>query len=206
MQQAYTVADSNFLFETPSLPTYPNDKGWVLVLNGAGTIIDELAYDDDWHFALIDNKEGVALERLQYDSKTQDSNNWTSASAASGFGTPTAPNSQKFAPNNSAATVSVSPKVFSPDNDGFDDFCLLDIKTQGPGFTANITIYDAQGRPVRVLQRNATVGVNNRFRWDGLNDKQQRVTPGNYIVFTDLFNLSGSRQQFKTVVTVAFRF
>ncbi len=167
--------------------------------------MDELPYSDNWHFPLLDNPDGVALERLQYEAPTDSRDNWTSAAASAGFGTPTGVNSQRYNINTGTATVSAAPKIFSPDNDGLDDYTLINLNTGGSGYTANVTIYDAQGRAVRVLQRNATVGNTGSFRWDGLNDKQQRVLPGNYIILTDLFNLEGKRQQLKTVVTVAFR-
>jgi len=65
---------------------------------------------------------------------------------------------------------------------------------------------DAAGRPVRVLQRNTTCSATGSFLWDGLNDKQQKVPVGTYIVFTEIFNLSGSRQAFKNTVSVARKF
>jgi flagellar hook assembly protein FlgD len=75
-----------------------------------------------------------------------------------------------------------------------------------PGYVANVTIYDAGGRPVRVLQRNTTIAASGSFRWDGLNDKQQRVATGNYIVLFEAFNLQGKKQAFKKGVTVARKF
>ncbi|HMI77173.1 MAG TPA: lamin tail domain-containing protein, partial [Ferruginibacter sp.] len=46
-----------------SMPSYNDDDGNVIILNAQGNITDELKYDEKWHFKLIDNREGVALER-----------------------------------------------------------------------------------------------------------------------------------------------
>jgi flagellar hook assembly protein FlgD len=80
------------------------------------------------------------------------------------------------------------------------------LKFPEPGYVANITIMDAAGRPVRVLQRNATCAATGSFRWDGLNDKQQKVAVGVYIVFTEIFNLKGQKRMIKNTVTVAGKF
>ena len=36
-----------------SLPSYPDDKGFVVLLDQQGDIIDEVDYIDDWHFKLF---------------------------------------------------------------------------------------------------------------------------------------------------------
>ncbi len=63
-------------------------------LNAQGNIIDELVYNEKWHFKLIDNDEGVALERIDYNAPTQQQDNWHSAASSVGYGTPTYKNSQ----------------------------------------------------------------------------------------------------------------
>ncbi len=74
------------------------------------------------------------------------------------------------------------------------------------GFLANITIFDAAGRPIKTLVKNALLGLTGNFRWDGLNDKNSKVPVGIYVVYTEIFNLKGNRQQFKNPIVVAARF
>lgn len=204
--QQFTVLKPAALQPIASMPSFPDDKGWAIVINNAGKIIDELPYDEKWHFALLDNKEGVALERIDYNAATNSKDNWTSAANTAGFGTPTSINSQYKTAGQPKGEITVNPKMFSPDNDGFEDFVLIEFRFPQPGYVANITIMDAAGRHIRVLQRNTTCAATGSFRWDGLNDKQQKVPLGTYIVFTEIFNLSGSRQVFKNTVSVARKF
>ena len=206
LQQEYTVGDVDNIVTLSSMPSYPDDRGWVVLMDQQGSIIDEVPYLDDWHFKLLDNEDGVALERIDADGPSNKADNWTSAAKSAGFGTPAAANSQNLAAQNSnAATLSLTPTVFSPDNDGFEDFVIVTLKPETTGYVANITILDAAGRPVRVLQRNATLGNTSNFRWDGLNDKQQRVQPGYYVVVAELYNLQGTRLRLKETVGVAIR-
>src|SRR5258708_5963546 len=79
--------------------------------------------------------------------------------ASAGYGTPTYKNSQYKLLNAIQGTIEVVPKVFSPDNDGHDDIATIQYAVTEPGYVANITIFDAAGRPVRNLLRNGTVGL-----------------------------------------------
>jgi hypothetical protein len=201
----FYVAKNPNAFTEISMPSFNDDKGNVVVLNNIGKIVDELSYSEKWHFALIDNNEGVALERIDYSQPTNKADNWTSAAKTVEFGTPTYQNSQFRADLQAQGEIAVSPKVFSPNNDGVDDFALLNYQFPAPNYVANITIYDAGGRPVRVLARNATCAQKGSFRWDGLDDKNLRVKMGTYIVFTEIFNLQGKKNSFKNTVVVAER-
>jgi hypothetical protein len=187
----------------PSMPSFNDDEGDVIILNAQGNIIDELKYDEKWHFKLIDNREGVALERIDYNAATQSQDNWHSAATSVGYGTPTYKNSQYRLDLQVQGTITVSPEIVSPDNDGMDDFATIDYNFPSPGYVANITIFDANGRPVRYLQRNALCGIKGNFRWDGLGEKSQKIPAGIYIIYTEVFNLEGKKKQFKNTIVLA---
>lgn len=204
VKQAYVAKNpDNFIDVT--MPSFNDDKGDVILLNSQGRIIDELKYDDSWHFSLIDNEEGISLERVDYNKPTQDKNNFHSAASTVGFGTPSYQNSQFRSDVILPGEVTVTPKVFSPDNDGFDDFAILNFQMQDRGNVANVTIYDAAGRPIKSLVKNATLAQTGFFRWDGLDDKLRKVPVGTYIIYTEVFNLSGRKRTFKNTVVVAAR-
>ena len=188
-----------------SMPSYNDDKGDVLILNAQGNITDELQYDEKWHFKLIDNREGVALERIDYHAATQQQDNWHSAATSAGYGTPTYKNSQYKLNDAVKGTVTVIPEIVSPDNDGMDDFATVNYVFPSAGYIANITIFDAAGRPVRYLQRNALCGISGYYRWDGLGEKNQALPVGVYIIYTEIFNLQGKTKTFKNTIVLARR-
>ena len=199
----YFVKQPTHLLQIQDLPSLPDDNGKLVLLNEQGTFLDELHYDEKWHFALIGNREAVALEKIDYSKPTQDKNNWTSASSTSGFGTPTAMNSQFLSDPQLQGAITVSPKVFSPDNDGFDDFATINYQLNEPGYVVNITIFDLNGRPVRYLVKNSTLSQQGKFFWDGLNDKQQQLPIGMYVLYAEVFNLNGRKARFKNTITLA---
>jgi len=199
----YMVQNPDAVFVVSPMPSFPDDKGDVILLNLQGAVVDEVKYVDDWQFALIANPDGVSLERIDPDGVSQEATNWHSAASTAGYGTPTYKNSQYKLLESINATIEVTPKVFSPDNDGRDDIATIQYKTTEPGYVANITIYDANGRPVRNLIKNATLGLQGYWIWDGLDDKKLKLPVGTYILFTEIFNLRGKKEIFKNVVVLA---
>ncbi|HEY6062957.1 MAG TPA: lamin tail domain-containing protein [Chitinophagaceae bacterium] len=200
----------NYLVKNPdnelivsSLPSFPDDEGDMIALNFQGNIVDEVKYKDDWHFKLIDNAEGVSLERIDPAGLSQDESNWHSAASTAGYGTPTYKNSQYKLLNSISATLAVIPKIFSPDNDGYDDIVTIQYAVTEPGYVANITVFDAAGRPVRNLVRNGILGLKGYWNWDGLDDKGNKLPVGIYIIFTEIFNLNGNKEKFKNLLVLA---
>jgi hypothetical protein len=188
-----------------SMPSFNDDEGDVIILNAQGRIVDELKYTEKWHFKLIDNREGIALERIDYNAATQNEDNWHSAATSVGYGTPTYNNSQYRLDLQVQGEIKLSPEIVSPDNDGIDDFATIDYSFPSPGYVANITIFDANGRPVRYLQRNGLCGIKGNFRWDGLGEKFQKLPVGIYVIYTEVFNLEGKKKQFKNTIVLARR-
>ena len=203
LQKNFLVKDPNSVFIIATMPSFPDDKGTVLLVNFQGAIVDELNYLDDWHFQLMASVEGVALERIDPEKPTQTADNWHSAASTAGYGTPGYKNSQYKQADNIDATIEITPKVFSPDNDGVDDIATIQYQVNETGYVANITIFDISGKLVRHLVKNATLGLKGSWNWDGLDEKGQKLLIGNYIIYTELFNLHGKKKQFKNVVVLA---
>ncbi|MCW3073359.1 MAG: hypothetical protein JWP69_428 [Flaviaesturariibacter sp.] len=205
LQMDYVVKNTAWLLTASSLPSFPDDKGVVALVNGQGAVVDEVAYTEKWHFPLITNAEGVSLERIEPGAASGAAGNWHSAASTAGFATPTYKNSQYKQTEAGNATITVSPKVFSPDNDGQDDVATLQYSVEASGYTANVTIFDAAGRPVRYLVKNGVLGLKGSWNWDGLSEKSAKLPIGTYVIFTELFNLEGKKMSFKNTVVLGRR-
>ncbi len=205
VKRDFIIHNTDAFSELSSMPSFNDDKGNVVVLNAQGKIVDELAYSEKWHFKLINNPEGVALERIDYSGITQHQDNWHSAATSVGYGTPTYKNSQYHNDQELKGEVKAIPEIFSPDNDGMDDFATIEYSFPTPGYLANITIFDAGGRAVRYLQRNALCGIKGNYRWDGLGEKDQKLPVGIYIIYIEIFNIDGKKKQFKQAIVLARR-
>ncbi len=201
----YITTNPDAFVMVQSMPSYPDDAGYVIILNSQGTIVDEVAYSDKWHFPLVSNTEGVSLERIDYYGRSVQSN-FHSAATSAGYGTPTYKNSQYRLNELVQGEIKVTPDIFSPDNDGIDDLATIGYNFPSPGYVANITIFDASGRPVRYLQRNSLSGINGYYRWDGLDDKSIQLPQGIYIIYTEIFNTEGKKKQFKNSIVLARKY
>src|SRR5690606_10795290 len=109
----YITPDPDAFLKLNSMPSFPDDKGTVIILNGQGDIIDEVSYSDNWHFALLHNTEGVSLERVDYNGPST-SANFHSAATSVGYGTPGYKNSQYHITEEVPGEITVTPETFSP--------------------------------------------------------------------------------------------
>lgn len=197
--------DSNFL-QVRSLPAYNDGEGTVVLTNHFKKTIDLFNYKDDFHLKLIDNKEGISLERVNFNLATNTPENWASASQNSKFATPGYKNSQQSNFEISDKTVDISPQVFSPDQDGYLDFTTITFNAASSDYVANITIFDLEGSIVKRLVKNQNIGNQNFFQWDGLDDTGRKTRVGSYMVYIEIFNLQGEIKSYKENVVVAAKF
>jgi len=201
--QRYPNTDESHMIPIGSMPTLPDDIGKVVLLNESTDIIDELDYDHHWHSPLLSSESGVALERIRTDLPTDLASNWTSATAATGYGTPGYQNAEYAMDSVTDQFISVEPKVFSPDMDGYQDFLFVHYQLPMAGFIGTISIYDIYGRMVRKLVDNILWGTAGSFRWDGLDDQQRLLPMGHYILIIQLFQPDGTILSRKLVTTLA---
>ncbi len=205
--EQYPNALTQNLWEINDMPSYATSEGSVLLLNPSNDVLDRLDYTEEMHFALLNDFNGVSLERIFFDAPTQDLENWHSASEVEGFATPGYKNSQALDGQNSATgPFALNLSVFSPDGDGLDDQLILDYTLNQQGYVANIQIFDIKGREVRNLVNNQLLGTEGFFTWDGLSDnKSSRIPSGLYIIYAQLFNLDGSVKGYKLPVAVTYK-
>lgn len=191
-------------FITLTMPSMTNTSG-VLVIAGKGhNEIDRFAYHENMHYALLTDKKGVALERLNFNRPTQDRSNWHSASQGVGFGTPAYQNSQ-FSLNvqTKEDAITVYPEIFSPDQDGHNDVLNIAYRFDAPGYTANLRIYDSRGRLIRTLARSYLLATEGILTWDGITDDNQKASIGIYIIHLEVFNPQGQVKTYRKTAVLA---
>lgn len=192
--EQYECQTDNFI-EMHSFPQYPNSEATVILTHNSQNI-DAIGYSEKDHYPLLTETKGVSLERID--------DGWHSA-AAPLYGTPGSRNTSFVEDKEINSEVEVVPKVFSPDNDGFDDITTINYRLDNAGFTINISIFDSEGRFIKRVADNSLAATDGRFVWDGLDSNSRIVPPGIYIVFTEIFDLQGVVKRFKNAVVVAVR-
>ncbi|SDX81281.1 lamin tail domain-containing protein [Hymenobacter psychrophilus] len=205
--QSYYLNSSepaNFL-GMPSLPSYPDDAGIVVLTSATNEPLDRFAYHKNMHLKLLDDLNGVSLERIRPEGPST-GENFHSAASAAGYATPGRPNSQYQQDPGGDQTFRLEPEVFTPDEDGQQDFTTLNYLLDQPGYAASITIYDAQGRLARRLVRNETLATTGFFQWDGLTDRGQKAAVGYYVLHIELLRPnSGEKREYRKTVVVGAR-
>ncbi|QNF31691.1 lamin tail domain-containing protein [Adhaeribacter swui] len=201
VQQHYPKAKLENFLKVSSMPSFPDEAGTVVLLNPDKQEIDRVSYHEDMHFRLIDDVNGVSLERIRLDGPSTASN-FHSAATSAGFATPGYRNSQVQEASSTAQVFTVEPKVFTPDGDGDRDFTTINYAAAKNGMVANVTVYDRAGRLIKRLIKNELLANQGFFQWDGTNDQQQKAPIGYYVLFIELFNLQGNVQTFKETVVV----
>ncbi len=200
IQTHYLCEKPHHLRPLPSLPNFTNEGGTVFLTRLNGQIVDYFNYSPDLHFPLLVNTKGVALERTMPHAVTNQPSTWHSAAATAGYGTPTGKNSQHIeeAMLVSQQLFTVSPDVFTPNQDGFLDVLVISYDYPEPGNTGTIKIFNTLGEVERQLLNNRSLGTSGQITWDGTRDDGSRCPPGIYIVWGRVFNLGGRVQEYKT--------
>jgi hypothetical protein len=198
----WSICSPNQMLEISSLPGMYDDAGKLRLLSNTGRVIDALDYQNSWHFPLLSEVEGIALERVDQQMPTQLSSNWHSAASSVRYGTPGCKNSQA-APNGSMEDViQCHPNIISPNNDGFND--LLTIRYQYPesGMIADVQIYDDRGHWIRDLVRSSLCGRSGSWIWNGRLGSGDGLSRGTYIILVRVLGIRGKRADFKRVVHI----
>ena len=102
-----------------------------------------------------------------------------------------------------SGNVTVSPKTFSPNNDGYKDVLSIAYQFKSEGYVATVTIHNADGQLINTLINNQSVGIEGAFQWDGINDNGELMPTGMYIVMMRVFDLENNQQVFKNVAVLA---
>ena len=97
----------------------------------------------------------------------------------------------------------ITPEVISPNNDGFEDFAEINLRFPDLDNRLTISIYNARGKLVKHLANNVLCGNEAQFRWEGLDDQNQLLPSGMYVVMIQYWNLSGQSKRIKRVLSIA---
>ncbi len=204
---SYLPIDPDAIYEMSSFPSYDDSEGECVIRTDSGVVLDRFMYLDDYQFPNLDDKNGVSLERHDFNRPTQDEDNWHSAASTVRYATPGYKNSQVLVATPQDLEVWLEPKTFSPDQDGVDDVVAINYLFQTSGWNTRITVFDNKGRLVKQLQQNTLLGTEaGAFTWDGTNDNLNKVQVGVYVILVEASNPNtGEVQNFKLGVVVAAR-
>ena len=184
------------------LPSMNIDEGHIALLH-ENKRVDEVKYEAGFHFELLEQTKGLSLEKINPDMNSLQPSSWHSASPSSGFATPGLKNSQYNDFINNEQVVSLSPELFSPDNDGLDDVVTISLHAGEGGYISNYWIYNSSGQIIFRNDENNLLASATHFTWDGIDENGTRAPLGIYVVFIELFNLKGDIKKYKLPFVLA---
>ncbi|MCC8146945.1 MAG: lamin tail domain-containing protein [Bacteroidales bacterium] len=195
----YSCSETALYSEPENMPPLSNTTGCVVLYNNhTGEVIDEFYYNESMHSSGIKNKKGVALERISLEEPTNERKNWASASGLSGYGTPGSINSQQKDPTGENS-IQPSKNEFvieypAVENESYQ----IKYKLDKSGYTSKILIFDIRGRRVDQIINNEILNSEGSIAWN----KKKSFQSGIYIVYIEIFDLSGSVQTFKLPLVI----
>ena len=180
--------------EVERLPLLSDGGGELFLSDRAGNSVDRAVYGDEMHMELLGEHRGISLERMDFGQTGMDPQNWHSAASTSGYATPGGPNSQLLAGRSGGVKLSLQSRVFSPDNDGWEDLLEISLGSTEPGTLIRLWISDARGLPLKMLADEVLVGDDARFYWDGRDGQGYLQQQGYYVVHLHCMHPQSGKQ------------
>jgi len=182
-----------------------NEGDDLVIRDGTGTSIDSVRYSPTWHQPALTETRGRSLERINPELDSNNPDNWSTSAGPAG-GSPGLRNTIFTSRVSSAGALSFSPNPFSPDRDGFEDFCLISYRLPRTTALIRVTIFDLHGRLIRTLVNSGLSGDHGEVLWDGLDDQGRQTRIGPYIILLEAVDgTGGSVAVMKGVIVVATR-
>lgn len=202
IRKRYKNHNKKELYLLADMPTMSNDKGKIKLMSRLGKAIDSLYYLDDYHSPVINNKDGIALEKTQPEAPSNNKQYWTSAASSAGYGTPGLPNSQiNTLVTDTKKYFLLLTEIITPNNDG--DVDLLKIKCQlpEPGYWITARIFNEKGFHITAPFSNYSVSADALIQWDG-NCNGSVIPAGNYVIKIEAFRENGATLRGKLTFSV----
>ena len=206
VKQSYYTSNPKGFIKMSSMPSYNNNDGTVTIGNKNLQLMDKLTYRRSMHLPTLTSIKGISLERISFDRATEDPSNWHSASHNAGYGTPAYKNSQYAEFTFEDSPFTITPEIFSPDNDGYNDVLGILYKFDEPGYHVEITIYDSKGRLVKKLVKKEVTGTEGTFLWNGINENNEKAGIGIYIIYSEVKDLQGKIKKYKNTAVLGGKF
>ena len=199
--QTYNPIISEGSLVSMDLPSFNNDSGNFTLTKDDEEWSESFDYEEEFHNTLLDDTEGVSLERLSFNSAVNTPDNWFSSSSANLFATPGYQNSNRISLNINEG-VNLESTKFSPNGDGNQDEMRLIYKLDKPEGVLNLDIYSSNGFKIRTLASSKPVGTEGVIIWDGTNGDGRLENLGIYILNGNILFPDGDIIKIKQVVSL----
>jgi hypothetical protein len=203
IMKRYNCPNPDAFVQMDAIPSYNSDRGTVVLARiNDGIIIDRVSYSPVMYSDLLTTTDGISLERLNPMLSSGDVSSWHSASENCGYATPGYMNSNYIQANPGSDVVTLTPPVFTPDDDGNDDVLWIGYKFNDAGYSASVSIFNAGGNRVKCLARNRQLSAEDGMVWDGRDENNRKSPIGIYILYIELIKQEGKAVKMKKTIVL----
>ncbi|MGE5682971.1 MAG: lamin tail domain-containing protein [Bacillota bacterium] len=174
----------------------------IIIKDAFGNVVDSVYYSVKWHNPNVSPLKNRSLERVNPQVSSNDQANWSTSLSEEGA-TPGKLNSIYVLNQKADKKFSVLPNPFSPDNDGFEDYTIINYNFPDDITGVRVKVFDSYGRLVRTLISPSN-GPHGSIIFDGMDDNRNPLRIGIYILLIEqLGTNSVAMETIKSVVVVA---
>ncbi len=163
-----------------------NNRGSIVLADTSGNLLDYFSWDSP-------SGDGRSVER---NDLFDDLSGWHDCYDPDGS-TPGQANSSIPAGGEGTLSISVIPRLITPDGDGIDDSFTIDVIIPA-GTEITVDVFDDSAMKIRNLHYESDAAVSS-FEWDGRNHNGERLPPGLYIIG---FLLTGQKNESEFIPVV----
>lgn len=186
------------------LPSLRNEGGTLAIRDASARDIDVAAYSPKSYPSTARPSRGISLEKINPALPSSDPSNWLPATAECGYATPGKANSQHVTLGNPVrqGTFELRGDYFTPDSDGDNDVAIISYTLAAGGWTAQMTVYDSDGREVARPVQRQTLSTQGTLVWNGTDDSGDTLGAGIYIIVIEAFDERGEIVKKKMAVAI----
>lgn len=160
--------NSESLYLKNALPLFSSTTTSLVLFDEDTMFVDRIVYSLKWHTPDIEDIHNVSLERINPEGETQDSLNWHSAASTVGYQTAGFENSQMLKEVEAGEKrFWLEENIFSPDNDGFQDYLKIGYNLPEEGYLLTVRIYTRSGALVCTPYSNYLVPRSGVLTYNG---------------------------------------
>ncbi|MCQ2345108.1 MAG: lamin tail domain-containing protein [Paludibacteraceae bacterium] len=187
--------NSESLYLKNALPLFSSTTTSLVLFDEDTLIIDKIVYSLKWHTPDIEDIHNVSLERINPNGETQDSLNWHSAASTVGYQTAGFENSQMLKKGVSGGKrFWLEENIFSPDNDGFQDYLKIGYNLPKEGYLLTVRIYTRSGSLVCTPFSNFLVPQSGVLTYNGtFEGNSAMIETGLYVMRVEGHHRSGKK-------------
>lgn len=200
LKETYFCDQANLV--ASELPNFPSEEGGFAILNLGLIMIDHGNYSKDWHFKLLEEKNGVSLERIDFTQPPITGKYWQSATQKEAYATPGRSNSQQSIISKEAEWNAIPP-YFSPNGDGYSDYARLFFSFEGGPSIVKAEIFSVRGERVSTIVEYHFSAERGYFLWDGFGSDGRLLGAGIYIAVLEYYNDQGFSEKRRTPIVLS---